>query len=291
MAGWRRAGRADLKRLMDFLLAEEWKSVPFTSRLKRPRREGSSAALPPWTRGRVFLHDSRGAGLDGAILLTAGGLLLPVLAGQEEAAREADSLSRLDRSFANLHSIMGVSRDVRQVEACLPRPPNHGVDYFLMTLHAREYLPAPLPPLPGLAIREARPQDADALFPLQRAYELEEVVLNPQMYSQPDSYRHLKLSLGEQIVLVAELDGVPVAKAGTNARGFRAAQIGGVYTRPEKRNRTIGRRVMLALLERLFARYPCVCLFVKRANPPALALYRRLGFRHVDEYRISYYGI
>jgi len=33
------------------------------------------------------------------------------------------------------------------------------------------------------------------------------------------------------------------------------------------------------------------CLFVKKKNRPALALYDRLGFAPVNDYVISYYGI
>ncbi len=283
---WRRAGRRDLGRLMDFLLGEEWRSVPLTSRLIAPAtRSAPVPALPPWTRGRVLIRESPQR-VDGALLLTPGGLLIPVL---EQTAE--DDLPDLHRHLATLHSVMGIARDVRRVEEGLARLPNHAVDYHLLTLERDSRPGSPLPSLPGLAIREACPEDAEALFPLQQGYELEEVVLNPQMYSRPDSFRHLKACLHDQIVLLAELDGVPVAKAGTNARGFRVAQIGGVYTRPDARNRAIGRRVMEALLARLFALYPGVCLFVKRTNTPAIALYRRLGFRHRDEFRISYYGI
>ena len=296
--GWRRAGRRDLDRLMEFLLREEWRTVPLTSRLIAPHGVAAcgdsaprpAAALPPWTRGRLLLHESP-RGVDGALLLTSGGLLVPALGRGGD-----DSLPGLQRHLAGLHSVMGVARDVRRVEEGLACLPAHAVDYHLFTLErdtppGRPAAAAPSSPLPGLVIRQAGPDDLDSLFPLQQGYELEEVVLNPRMYSREDSRRHLRLCLRQQLVLMAEHDGVPVAKAGTNARGFGVAQVGGVYTRPDWRNRAVGGRVMEALLERLFALYPGVCLFVKRTNAPAIALYRRLGFSHRDEFRISYYGL
>lgn len=292
--GWRRAGRRDLDRLMEFLLREEWRTVPLTSRLLaagRAARGGDArppaAVLPHWSRGRLLLRESPG-GIDGAILMTSGGLLAPALAPEGDG-----SLPGMQRHLGGLHSVMGVARDVRRIEEELACLPNHAVDYHLFTLERARPSPpaAAADPLPGLVIRPAGPQDLETVFPLQQSYELEEVVLNPRMYSREGSRRHLKLCLQEQVVLLAEHDGVPVAKAGTNARGFTVAQIGGVYTRPDWRNRAVGRRVMEALLERLFALYPAVCLFVKRTNAPAIALYRRLGFTHREEFRISYYGL
>jgi ribosomal protein S18 acetylase RimI-like enzyme len=282
---WRKAGRADIGPLMALLLQEEWRSVPFTARLKLPNGKAAPAALPRRSRARVFLRESSG-GIDGAMLLTSGGLMLPRFYGPGEALSPA-----MRKSLLPLHSVMGVSRDVRQVEDELDRRPDEAVDYYLMTLEARDFHPLSQPPDSALVIRQARPEETSRLFPLQQGYELEEVVLNPQMYSRRDSYLHFKHTLRRQLVLVAELGGSPVAKAGTNACGFGVAQIGGVYTLPTQRNRGIGFRVMAALLERIFAVYPQACLFVKQSNPAALALYHRLGFRTREDYRISYFGL
>jgi predicted GNAT family acetyltransferase len=82
-----------------------------------------------------------------------------------------------------------------------------------------------------------------------------------------------------------------VAKAGTNARGFTVDQIGGVFTVEEVRNSGIAFRVMEELLRRIFAEKSTVCLFVKKNNLPALALYGKLGFHVADGYRISYFKV
>jgi predicted GNAT family acetyltransferase len=89
---------------------------------------------------------------------------------------------------------------------------------------------------------------------------------------------------------MAELGGVPVAKAGTNARGFTTDQIGGVFTRPDLRHRGAARAVMTALLEHVRRDRRQACLFVKKDNAPAIRLYLGLGFDVRGEYRISYYG-
>ena len=70
---------------------------------------------------------------------------------------------------------------------------------------------------------------------------MEEVVIDPSHFSDAQCMKFLKHSLKEELVYVAERDGLPVAKAATNARGFGVDQVGGVYTVPAERNKASGR--------------------------------------------------
>src|SRR5208337_1014346 len=149
-----------------------------------------------------------------------------------------------------------------------------------------------LPPdPPGLHVRRADPYDADVLFPLQKCYELEEVVITPTHFNDGQCMKSLRLALREQLVYLAELEGVPVAKAATNARGYKVDQVGGVYTVPEHRGRSLGKAVVSGLLKTVFSEKQEACLFVKKYNRPAIALYERLGFVPTTDYVISYYGL
>jgi hypothetical protein len=186
---------------------------------------------------------------------------------------------------------MGPLREVRWAESNLPLPARLSIDYHLMGLDRRDYRPPALPPAPeGLRLREAGPHDARGLYPLQRDYELEEVLIEPGRFDPQACLANLRRTLRRQIVFMAELDGRPLSKAGTNARGFDADQIGGVFTVEEERGRGLARRVMDALLGRIFQEKSQASLFVKKLNPAAVTLYRRLGFRELEDFRISYFG-
>lgn len=129
----------------------------------------------------------------------------------------------------------------------------------------------------------------DQLYPLQEAYEREEVV-PPGYPFNPGACRNgLERMLLDQVVFTAWLDGVPVAKANTNAFAYRQAQIGGVFVQPEFRGRGIAKRLVNALVHALADQGWRVCLFVKKNNHPAIAVYRHLGFTVQTEYGIFYY--
>jgi predicted GNAT family acetyltransferase len=275
---WRQAGRRDLAALLEFLLPDEALFVSLTSRL----RAGA--------RGFDVYMDADAAGaVRDCFLYTSGGLLLPAFSPAGQDGRELSAL--LSDLTPIVHSIMGVGRCVEVVEAGLPLPPTTRVEYFLMTLAEGSRHPVLSPDPPGLQVRKADAYDADLLFPMQKCYELEEVVITPDHFNEAQSMKSLRISLREQLVYVAEIGGVPVSKAATNARGYKVDQIGGVYTVPQQRGRGFGKTVVSELLRKVFEEKQAACLFVKKHNRSAIALYERLGFVPVTDYLISYYGL
>jgi hypothetical protein len=99
----------------------------------------------------------------------------------------------------------------------------------------------------------------------------------------------LKASLKNELTYYAEHRGNVVAKAGTNARGFRFDQLGGVFTAPAYRNRGVAARVLAALLRDANKDGRRACLFVKDHNAAAVRLYEKLGFQIRDRFRIAYF--
>ena len=238
----------------------------------------------------IWFDELPDGGITDCILYTSGGLLLPVLSSPPAHRRELGAV--ISRLRPSVQSVMGVSRCVEEAEALVPAAATRRMDYFLMSLDRQAAHRLWTPPLaPGARVRRADPADAAALFPLQMAYEQEEVLLDPSHFSEALCLRSLVQSLRDEIIFVLESGGRLVAKAGTNARGYAVDQIGGVYTVPGERGKGLGRAVMAGLLKEIFREKAGACLFVKKKNRPAVALYHGLGFQPVTDYAISYYGI
>lgn len=279
---WRPVHTGELWELVDFLIAQEWGCVPFTSRL----RENGAVRLPSsW--GRVYLSRESGDGpISGALLAGQNGLVFPVF--REPQATTTSSLPR-GYSSQRVYSIMGRDSYVRAVERTLRKAPSYRVDYYLMTLDG-PIAARGKESRPGVHIRTASVEDIDRLFPLQKRYEREEVLLPNHRLNASLCYRNLREMLATQKVVVAEAGRHIVAKANTNGRGFRYDQVGGVFTERQYRNRGIAASLMIRLTGIIRSNDKRVCLFVKKDNPPALALYQRLGFTIRDDFAITYYG-
>jgi len=78
-------------------------------------------------------------------------------------------------------------------------------------------------------------------------------------------------------------------RAGVSALTAQAAQVSGVYVPPALRAQGIATRALGELCARLLLRSRVVCLFVNDFNEPALALYRRLGFRTLAPWGSAFY--
>ena len=279
MSPWRDAEAGDLQRVVASLRRREWAYVPFSARLCHAGWQRL------WQRRAwsVLLEQSDAEPVS-ALLITRSGLVLPALRDGRPLPRE---LRPLMQSYGrSIHSVMGTHNDVIRVQELLGRG-HTVVDYTLMTVAGDTYRYPVMPE--ELQIQRGRPRDARRLFELQRAYELEEVMIYPARFDRDECLRLLRRSLHHELVYFGTIDGHPVTKAGTNARGFAVDQIGGVYTELERRRRGYGSAVMTALLEELFAADKQATLFVKLDNAAAIRMYGRLGFVQRDRYRICYY--
>jgi hypothetical protein len=276
---WRFAAAADLAPVAASMRAREWAYVPFSARLAEhaPRAPWSSAA---WS----VLVSEQPPGQHQALMVTRTGLLLPALGGDLPLPRTLRPL--IYRACGRLHSTMGLRAEVARVQELLGRG-YAVVDYLLMTVDAAAWRPAAVPP--ELVLQRGRARDAKRLFDLQRAYEVEEVLLDGSRFNPDECLRLLRRGLQRELVYFATIRGHPVAKAATNARGFAVDQIGGVFTEPRLRGRGYGAAVMTVLLRTLFAAGKSATLFVKPDNKAAIQLYDNLGFTTRDEYRICYY--
>ncbi len=142
--------------------------------------------------------------------------------------------------------------------------------------------------LPDLLIRQAKIQDSNALFPLQLAYEQVEVAYNG-MKIQPAVCRlALEKSLKTRYMSIAVANNQIIAKAAINGVGFKTIQIGGVYTLPEYRNKGLAKAVITHLINEQSEQKTAV-LFVKKHNTAAITVYKKLQFKIVGDFTMSYF--
>jgi GNAT superfamily N-acetyltransferase len=290
---WRRAVKADLSALSDFLKADELERVGFSGRLLRDEGGSPALHLPTPLRGSVWLFDAPGAAsraIAGAVLCHPSRLVFPIFPEGQDGDQ---GLALLASSFAPA-SVIGMAGDVARYESALRLEPRASVAYRLMTRPEAAFptaapRPEAAPTYPGLSLRRASLADLDSLLYLQEAYEREEVLTPIHEFNRAACRASLARALERQIIFAAEEDGTLVGKAGTNARGFGVDQVGGVYTLPERRGRGVARALMAALLAEIKSSGKEPALFVKPTNVPARALYRHLGFDDVGDYRADYF--
>ncbi len=275
---WQKASKRDQIILLEFVKGRETRCVPFSARIRNSER-----------RCTIFINQRSGLQIQEALMVTSYGLALPVLENGTRSSDEQESLAPLLRQLPiDIRTLMGMREDVARIQRLRGLVPRADIDYFLMGLRRDQFGGARHPP-PGIQIRRATLKDLHWLFPLQKAYEFEEVLLNKEDFNENTSYALFRRSLRNNVVLVAERSGVPISKAGTNERGFGTDQIGGVFTLPEERGKGIARTVVERLLAYIFQEKVAASLFVKKQNRAALALYDGLGLSVHGDYSIHYF--
>lgn len=141
---------------------------------------------------------------------------------------------------------------------------------------AREALreAAPLPEL-----RTARREDYALLYASGAAMRTEELLEDPRDVDAVAYARRVEEDCRDGFTYVWRDARGLVFRASISALTADAAQVSGVWTAPEHRGQGIATQALGELCGRLLARSREVCLFVNDINAPALATYRRLGFR------------
>jgi GNAT superfamily N-acetyltransferase len=233
--------------------------------------------------------------IDFAIMLSENGQLLPICK-KNNANKIIDldkGLEVLGSSLSKVNTLMGDKESVASIlKICFSRKiVSEGVNsfnYHTMTLDKNSFIPCKEYPQ-KINIRLAAQKDIKDLLPLQKNYEIEEVLPNAKMFNEAISRKHLSIILKNQITVVAEEAGKIIAKANTNEKGFIYYQIGGVYTLPEYRNTGISTALVSYLLENIFSRGMKTSLFVKTSNEAAIKVYTKLGFNKVEEFQITYF--
>ena len=138
-------------------------------------------------------------------------------------------------------------------------------------------------------IRRLTVDDVKIVFPLQEAYEHEEVIINASFYNAEFCLNNLINVLGSEYTLGLFKGKKLLAKAGTNAIGHSFCQVGGIYTLPQFRNLGLSQMLVNRLLSDLAVKNKRLCLFVKKENKSAIKVYENCGFQNSGDFRISYH--
>jgi GNAT superfamily N-acetyltransferase len=133
--------------------------------------------------------------------------------------------------------------------------------------------------------RLAKPEDLPAILQLHRAFQLE--YFGTYTEAEDEMGRMAEARILESGVTVTEHDGEVVSKSEVLVRTDRMALIGGVYTVPEHRGRGFSFASMSLLCERILEGLEGACLNVAKGNPPALSVYKGLGFKWKNDYTMA----
>ena len=207
---------------------------------------------------------------------------------------------RADKSIAHalgaVYAISGRAEVVADISTCMMQQSERAsrserVRYLLMELRKRAAgdIPDKQKRDADTRITQATERDLPHIFPLHVAYLKEEVQLDR---SAAMNYRytleHLRDSMSRHTYYIAWRDSHVIAKANSNAEGYRCAQLGGIFTQRRYRNVGIGYHCTVELCNALFSRYQSLVLFVKTQNHSAISLYTNIGFRPRCDYEIRY---
>lgn len=143
--------------------------------------------------------------------------------------------------------------------------------------------PPSVAPHPG--VRRVRPEELDVLLPAAVAMFREEVGVDPGIGDGGRSYRARVaelIALGRSFAWIE--DGQVLFKAELGAVSGEAAQIQGIWVRPDLRDRGIGQSGTAAVVAATLSLVPVVSLYVNDYNTRARAAYTKVGFSQVGSY-------
>lgn len=169
--------------------------------------------------------------------------------------------------------------------------PKHTNLYKVMTLTDEPALP-PESLSADDEIKCCTKQNINELFNLQKYYLIKEVALPNQKITDSEVILMLSNILKNQLVLAVSSglnDDEFVSKVNTNAIGSKWIQLGGIYTDPFNRRNYYAWHLIYTICKRIQKNHKNPCLFVKNNNTPALALYKKIGFKEQEDFTILYF--
>lgn len=272
------------KTFLNFALKYEYKSISFISRIYR----NGQVHIPPSKTAKVFceVSDTSPDYILNTIMITSGGIVMPIFSSTPPSQQVLKEMLEMIVNYKNkIFCVLGITKDTEGIKKLLNKTTFSSITYSLLKENSsKQYsIEKNL-----LKIKKARKKDTISLFPLEKAYIFEEVLVEGSSINQQAVLQNLKKTCTNQSVFYGSFNKEIIAKVNTNGQGFGYSQIGGVYTKPEYRNQGISTYLMKILLNEIHSSGKNAVLYVKKENKPALSLYRKLGFDIVNDYSAHY---
>jgi len=240
---------------------------------------------------QIIIHTD-GKAIDAALFFTSYGRVMPVLdPGFLFHQEDVHSVSKLAGNTVFLPT--SVSGKAEAVDMFLERfscgQRRQIVEHYIMELDPAHFQMPQIPDNLKICVLRGSPRQLLPLFPLQKTYERQEVLLNPDAQDTIETFRWLKTILTKEICFYAKRGFRYVSKANTNAKGFDHIQIGGVFTVPRFRRQGYALHTVAALCRCIIEEeHKRPSLFVRSGNENAIKLYKRLGFEIKDTTKTVY---
>lgn len=304
-----------------FIALHEERSIALMSHLT----DGTNLHMPDSQFRYYLFRRSRKEPVIAVVCLSENGLVLhhlgdAVFADDALSAAIARDLTGALRHIP-LYCILGEQRGSEFIRACTKKKTRAVIHYQLMTWNApqagaqalkadnalsadgaalpeKQIMPAFSAPA-GLTLTRCTEDDTEALLPLQKEYDLVEVLQEGDEWNEDFCRLTLRKNLRTQHIIGLKADGAAsadgaaasrfAAKAGTNAIGRQWWQLGGVFTRAEFRSKGCAAFLVEQLAQMAGAEGKQTALFVKEANTPAKAAYTKAHFTPLGPFEIIYY--
>ena len=175
--------------------------------------------------------------------------------------------------------------------------PKSQIEYSLMEYNGASLSDSPLSKndpkkksfLSDCEIFDCKDSDFDSIFPIQKSYELEEVLVDKSKFNEKNSRILLRRNIQNGEVFAVRYNSKIVGKASINAKGQNCIQLGGIFTEMGFRNHGVATHLIKSLTERFKNEGKNIVLFVKKTNSTAIQVYKNCGFIPFADYKILYY--
>lgn len=139
--------------------------------------------------------------------------------------------------------------------------------------------------LEGMEVRPARGDEWESIA-FQSAKMIEgELGYDPLGAGAAEFFANVRGMIARELWWVGEYRGKLCFACNRGPQTSATLQLQGIWTPPEMRGRGLATAAMGAICRTFLQRVPTLSLYVNGFNEPALALYRRLGFRPVGEFQ------